>query len=137
MSYWLVKSDPDTYSWEDLKKDVYTDWDGVRNYQARNNLMKMEIGDEVLVYESQSTKQITGIAEVTKTFFPDPTSLDMNKNWVAVELKFKEEFKRFITLQEIKSIKELSNIGLIKQSRLSVMPLQAEEFEIICNLATN
>jgi predicted RNA-binding protein with PUA-like domain len=133
MAYWLVKSDPDKYSFEDLKKDGHTVWDGVRNYQARNNLMKMEVGDEVLVYESQSTKYIAGIATVSKSSFPDPTA-EGDNNWVAVELKFKREFDMCVSLVTIKDTEYLANIGLIKQSRLSVMPITPEEFEIICIL---
>lgn len=133
MAYWLVKSDPESYSWADLIKDKKTTWDGVRNFQARNNLMKMEVGDIVLVYESQSTKYVAGIASVSKSSFPDTTTED--NRWVAVELKFEKEFKNFVTLSVIKSTPELQNIALIKQSRLSVMPLTHDEYNIICQLA--
>ncbi|GAB1370488.1 EVE domain-containing protein [Candidatus Kapaibacterium sp.] len=132
MAYWLVKTDPDSYSWDNLVKDKKVVWDGVRNYQARNNLMKMLIGDEVLVYESQSPKIVTGITTVTKEYFPDPTTED--NAWVAVELKFKKSFKKHVSLEDIKSLPELGNIALIRQSRLSVMPLTADEFEIICSM---
>lgn len=133
MAYWLVKSDPDTYSWVDLIKDKKTDWDGVRNYQARNNLMKMELGDLVLVYESQSTKFVAGISEVTKTHFPDKTTED--ERWVAVELSVIKSLSNPVTLEMIKSTPELSEIALIKQSRLSVMPLTEIEYNTIIKLS--
>jgi len=133
MAYWLVKSDPETYSWQDLLKDKKTTWDGVRNYQARNNLMLMEIGDPVLVYESQSPKYVAGIAKVTKTHFPDETSED--DRWVAVELKAVSSLKNPVTLEIIKSTPELKDIALIRQSRLSVMPLTEIEYNTIIRLS--
>ncbi len=129
MTYWLVKSDPETYSIKDLKKDKKTIWDGVRNYQARNYLKLMNIGDKVLIYHSGDDKAIVGLSIVSKDFFPDPTSED--PNWVAVELTFKEEFSKKLSLNEIKKIAELKNIALLKQSRLSVMPITKDEFESI------
>ncbi len=129
MNYWIVKSDPDSYSWQDLKKDKKTDWDGVRNYQARNNLKEMKIGDLVLIYESISTKDLVGISKVTKEHFPDPTTDD--DRWIAVELEAFEELENPINLKEIKDTEELQNIALIKQARLSVMPVSREEFDKI------
>lgn len=133
MAFWLVKSDPDTYSWIDLLKDRKTDWDGVRNYQARNNLMKMETGDFVLVYESQSTKVVVGIAIVTKSYFPDKTTDD--DRWVAVELSADRSLNNPVSLEMIKSEPELSSLALIRQSRLSVMPLTVSEYETILRLS--
>lgn len=133
MAYWLVKSDPDTYSWLDLVKDRKTDWDGVRNYQARNNLMNMEIGDKVLVYESQSTKVVIGIAYVSKTHFPDKSTDD--NRWVAIELTAERTLNNPVTLESIKQQPELVDIALIKQSRLSVMPLSEIEYEKILELS--
>ncbi|MBX3044511.1 MAG: EVE domain-containing protein [Candidatus Kapabacteria bacterium] len=133
MAYWLVKSDPDTYSWENLLKDKKTDWDGVRNYQARNNLKLMEVGDNVLVYESQSTRFVAGIAEVTKHAFQDTTTDD--ERWLAVELKAIKSLKNPVTLETIKNTPALKDIALIKQSRLSVMPLKEEEYNTIIDLS--
>ncbi len=133
MNYWIVKSDPDSYSWQDLKRDKKTDWDGVRNYQARNNLKVMKQGDLVLVYESISTKNLVGIAKVTKEHYPDTTTDD--NRWVAVELEAFEELENPINLKDIKVTEELQNIALIKQSRLSVMPISREEFDKIIEMS--
>ena len=133
MNYWLVKTDPDTYSWETFLKDKSTPWDGVRNYQARNNLKLMKNNDKVLFYHSQSSKDVKGIAKVTKTYFQDPTTKD--DRWVAVQLDPVKSFKNPVTLSQIKSDKKLSDIALIKQSRLSVMPLTKEEYDTICELS--
>jgi predicted RNA-binding protein with PUA-like domain len=130
MNYWLVKSDPETYSWDDMKNENTTIWTGVRNYQARNNLKAMKKGDLVLFYHSQSDKSIVGITKVVKEYYPDPTS-DDNKNWVAVDLQYYSDLIKPISLDEIKNNPKLSNIALIKQSRLSVMPLTKEEYEEI------
>ncbi|MGI9056427.1 MAG: EVE domain-containing protein [Pyrinomonadaceae bacterium] len=131
MNYWLVKQEPEKYSFDDLVKDKKTVWDGVRNYQARNNLRDMKTGDQVLFYHSVSEKAVVGLAEVSKENFPDP----VDEKWLAVELKPIEKFKKAVTLDEIKSEKTLENIALIKQSRLSVMPLTKKEFEKILNLS--
>ena len=132
MAYWLVKSDPEKYSFENLKIDKKTAWDGVRNYQARNNLMNMKKDDFVLFYHSQITKDIVGIAKVTKENFQDTTTDD--ERWVAVELSYYKEFDKNVTLEMIKSQPLLSNLGLIKQSRLSVMPVTDEEYKLILQL---
>lgn len=134
MNYWLVKSDPDTYSVDNFESDKKTIWDGVRNYEARNNLNLMNKGDLVLIYHSQSDKDIRAIAKVTKTSFQDPTTDD--DRWVAVELTFVKKLKSFVTLTMIKNDKILSEIQLIKQSRLSVMPLSKAEYEQIMLLAS-
>lgn len=132
MNYWLVKSDPETYSIENLKKDKKSTWDGVRNYQARNSLKEMKIGDVVLFYHSQNEKAVVGIASVSKEYFQDPTSDE--ERWVAVELKFEKKLKKIITLESIINNPKLKEIGLVKQQRLSVMPLKIEEYEEILNL---
>ena len=131
MKYWLVKQEPDKYSFDDLIADGKTFWDGVRNYQARNNLREMKIGDKILFYHSVSDKKIAGLAEVSRENFPDPN----DEKWIAVEIKPLEKFAKPVTLDEIKTHKDLQNIALIKQSRLSVMPLTREEFEMIEKLS--
>ena len=131
MKYWLVKQEPEKYSFDDLLKDKKTIWDGVRNYQARNNLRDMKKGDKVLFYHSVSEKSVVGIAEVSKEHFPDPS----DENWLVVEIKPSEKFANPVTLEQIKNEKTLENIALIKQSRLSVMPLTKKEFEKILKLA--
>jgi len=133
MAYWIAKSDPETYSIEDLKLDGKTVWDGVRNYQARNNLAKMELGDIVLIYHSNINKAIVGIAEVTKKAFPDPTSDD--KRWLAVELAFKEMLQKPVSLETVKNDIVLKNIALVKQQRLSVMPISEIEYIRIIELS--
>lgn len=133
MKYWLVKSEPFKYSWEMFLKDGSTYWDGVRNYQARNNLQSMKIGDPVLFYHSNEGLEVVGIAKVIKEAYQDPTTND--ERWVVVDLKPQETLKKPVTLDEIKKHKSLKNIALIKQSRLSVMPLTKEEFETIVGKA--
>lgn len=132
MNYWLIKSDPETYSWHDLVKDQSTSWDGVRNYAARNHLKGMKKGDEVLVYHSGGESIVIGIASVTKEFYQDPTTKE--EAWISVEIKAGKPLKNPITLARIKSDKRLKDIGLVKIGRLSVMPLKEEEFKIILEL---
>ncbi len=127
MNYWLVKQEPEAYSFDDLIKDGKTDWTGVRNFQARNNLRAMRVGDKVLFYHSVSEKSVVGLAEVSREEFPDPT----DEKWIAVEIKPVGKFTMPVSLEQIKAEKSLANIALIKQSRLSVMPLTREEFETI------
>lgn len=131
MKYWLVKQEPEKYSFDDLLRDKKTIWDGVRNYQARNNLRDMKKGDRVLFYHSVSEKSVVGIAEVSKENFADPT----DEKWLVVEIKAIEKIANPVTLEQIKVEKTLENIALIKQSRLSVMPLTKKEFEKILKLA--
>ena len=131
MNYWLVKQEPAAYSFDDLLKDGRTDWTGVRNFQARNNLQSMRTGDKVLFYHSVSEKSIVGLAEVSKEQFPDPT----DGKWVAVEIAPVGKLAKPVTLDQIKAEKTLENIALIKQSRLSVMPLTAAEFNLIERLS--
>jgi predicted RNA-binding protein with PUA-like domain len=130
--YWLVKSEPEAYAWSDLVRDKRTAWTGVRNYAARLHLNAMRPGDRVLFYESVTTKAAVGIAEVTKAAFPDATADE--PGWVAVELKAVEALARPVTLEQIKADKSLANIPLIRQSRLSVMPLAAAAFKRILKL---
>jgi predicted RNA-binding protein with PUA-like domain len=131
MGYWLVKQEPSEYSFDDLLSDGKTEWTGVRNYQARNNLCKMKKGDKVLFYHSVSEKAVVGLAEVSREHFPDPT----DEKWVAVELKPIKKFARPVNLEKIKSEKTLQSIALLRQPRLSVMPLSKEEFEKIVQMA--
>lgn len=135
MNHWLVKSEPFKYSWDKFNADGRTFWDGVRNYQARNNLKEMKVGDLVLFYHSNEGKAVVGVAKVVKEFYQDPTTED--KNWVVVDLVPVETLKRPVTLEEVKADERLQNIGLVKQGRLSVMGLKAEEFDRILELANH
>jgi predicted RNA-binding protein with PUA-like domain len=135
MNHWLVKSEPVKYSWEKFNKEGRTFWDGVRNYQARNNLRLMETGDLVMWYHSNDGKEVVGIARVVKTAYQDPTTED--PNWVVVDLEPVESLKRPVTLEEIKADERLKEIGLVRQGRLSVMALKREEFDRILELANN
>jgi len=132
MNFWLVKQEPSKYSWEEFLKDKKTYWDGVRNYQARNNLKAMKKGDQVLFYHSVVGKQVMGVAQVTRESYPDPTTDD--DAWVVVDLKPVKSLKIPVTLEQVKSHPKLKEISLIKQSRLSVMPLTQSEFKIILDL---
>ena len=129
MNYWLVKSEPFKYSWEQFLKDKRTFWDGVRNYQARNNLRAMKKDDTVLFYHSNEGLAVVGVARVVKESYQDPTTED--PQWAAVDLAPVETFKTPVTLGEMKQDQRLQNIGLIRQAQLSVMPLTKEEFETI------
>lgn len=133
MNYWLVKSEPVKYSWEKFEKEGKTFWDGVRNYQARNNLKGMQVGDLVFFYHSNEGMEIVGIAKVVKEFYQDPTTDD--PNWVVVDLAPYKKLKKAVTLEQIKKDKRLENIPLIRQSRLSVMPLKREDFDLILALS--
>ena len=130
MNYWMVKQEPEKYSFDDLLHDGKTVWDGVRNYQARNNLREMRLADKVLFYHSVSEKAVVGLAEISRESFTDPT----DEKWIAVEIKPVKKLAKAVTLDEIKALKDLENIALIKQSRLSVMPLTKAEFETILRL---
>ncbi|MEI6594353.1 MAG: EVE domain-containing protein [Bacteroidota bacterium] len=133
MNYWLVKSEPFKYSWEKFEKDKKTFWDGVRNYQARNNLRAMKKGDLVMWYHSNEGKEVVGIAKVAKEFYQDPSTTD--PNWVAVDLVPFKKLKKTVTLEEIKADNRLQNIALVRQGRLSVSPLLAVEFDAILDLS--
>jgi predicted RNA-binding protein with PUA-like domain len=128
-SFWMVKQEPETYSWDDFVTDGETDWTGVRNYQARNNLRAMKAGDRVLFYHSGKDKAVVGIAEVTKAAYADPTADD--EQWVAVDLKPVKRLKNPVPLAAIRYDKRLGELPLIRQSQLSVMPLTKDEFETI------
>ena len=131
-SFWIVKQEPSKYSWQQFEKDGTTYWDGVRNYQARNNLNAMKKGDNLLFYHSVIGKEIVGIAEVTREAYPDPTTED--ERWVVVDIKPVKPFKVPVSLEVIKANKELSEIALIKQARLSVMPITKKEFQILLKM---
>lgn len=133
MNYWLVKQEPDSYPWEQFVRDGTTAWTGVRNFQARNNLRAMVPGDRVLYYHSVKGKAIVGIAEVVRAAYPDPTA--GGEDWSCVDLKPIEELPRPVSLEEIKAEPRLTEIALLRQSRLSVMPLQKSEFEWILRLS--
>jgi predicted RNA-binding protein with PUA-like domain len=132
MNYWLLKTEPETFSWDNLVDQKTSMWDGVRNFQARNNLRKMKIGDKGLFYHSGKNPGIIGIAEVVKEFYPDPTAKE--GDWSVVDVKPIRKLSRFISLQEIKSHPPLNDMVLVKSSRLSVQPVTKKEFEIIMQL---
>ncbi len=128
--YWLLKSDPETYSFLDLLRDKKTSWDGIRNYAARNHLKKMNKGDIALVYHSGGESIIIGTAKILGSFYPDPTAPE-NEDWASVEIQALKKFKTPVTLKEIKAHFILKNMMLAKISRLSVTPVTEEEFNII------
>jgi predicted RNA-binding protein with PUA-like domain len=130
--YWLVKSEPDAYSWADLVRDKRTAWTGVRNFAARLHLKAMQPGDRVFFYESMSTKAVVGIAEITKPAFPDKTADE--EGWVAVELKAVAPLKTPVTLEQVKADPALAKMILLKISRLSVQPVTKAEFDRIVKL---
>ena len=131
MNYWLLKTEPDSYSWSDLVRDKKTVWDGVRNFQARSNIKKMEKGDIVFIYHTGDEKAIVGQAHVTKTAFPDPKDAE----WMAVELSPDKPLKKPVSLAQIKSDKRLSDMVLVRASRLSVQPVKPEEYKLITGLS--
>ena len=133
INYWLLKSEPSTWSWEDQVKAVIEMWDGVRNYQARNNLMKMRKKDLCFFYHSVSEKKIIGIVEIVKEYYPDPT--DKTGRFVVVDVKATKKLKNQVSLDQIKENSKLKDIALVKQSRLSVMPLKKTEWEIIIKMS--
>jgi predicted RNA-binding protein with PUA-like domain len=132
VQYWLVKQEPEAYSWSDLVKDGRTAWTGVRNFQARNNLRAMAKNDPVLFYHSVSEKQVVGVAQVKKEAYTDPTAEE--GDWSCVDLSPVRTLEKPVTLAQIKADKVLRNIALVKQSRLSVTPLTSEQFERILAL---
>jgi len=133
MSYWLVKSEPDAYSWEQLEKDKQTNWTGVRNYAARLHLRSMKKGDEVLFYHSNEGLEIVGIAKLVKEAYQDPTTDD--DRWVAVDLKVHTKLKKPVSLEEIKKDKRLKDMALVRIGRLSVQPVTEKEWATIMELA--
>src|SRR6266705_2418679 len=131
MNYWLMKTEPGTYSWDDLVRDKKTTWDGVRNFQARNNLKAMKKGDLVFVYHSGEEKSIIGLAEITKECFTDPK----DKEWIAVEIGYKKKLKNPVSLSIVKSDKRLANMYLVRAARLSVQAVKKEEFDHVVELS--
>jgi predicted RNA-binding protein with PUA-like domain len=134
MNHWLVKSEPFKYSWDKFNEDGHTFWDGVRNYQARNNLREMKEGDLVLWYHSNEGKNVVGIAKVVKEFYQDPTTSD--PNWVVVDLAPVQPLDKPVTLAQIKAEESLKDISLVRQGRLSVMPIKATEFDKILEMGS-
>lgn len=132
MAYWLVKSEPGSYSWDNMVADRRTHWNGVRNYQAANNMKAMKKGDRVLFYHSVNEKQIVGIVEVVKEYYPDHT--DASGRFGMVDVKAVKLMKTPVTLQQIKADPRFANLALIRQSRLSVMPVTDAEWAALCEL---
>ena len=133
MAYWLMKSAPGAYSWDDLVRDGSTYWDGVRNYQAANNMKKMKKGEKIFFYHSVTEKQIVGVMEVTREYYPDHT--DPSHRFGMVDVKPLAPVTRFVTLAQIKSESKLADLALIRQSRLSVLPIAATHWKILCKMA--
>jgi predicted RNA-binding protein with PUA-like domain len=136
MNYWLVKSEPEAYAWADLVRETGTDWTGVRNYQARNNLQAMQPGDLVLFYHSVSEKAVVGVAVVHAPHAPDATA-EAGSPWVAVHLRPHAPLPRPVPLAALKAEVRLGQLALLRQSRLSVLPLRPEEFDIVLELGSN
>ncbi|AUD06380.1 EVE domain-containing protein [Spirosoma pollinicola] len=136
MNYWIVKSEPETYGWHHFIEQGRAVWDGVRNYQARNNLKAMQLGDQVLFYHSVTKPGVVGLARVVRECYPDPT-IPEDTRWVAIELEPVMALDKAVTLAHIKAEPLLATISLIKQSRLSVMPVRVDEFELILKMGQN
>ena len=133
MKYWLLKSEPDAWSWNNQVKEGASMWDGVRNYQARNNLKEMKKNDLCFFYHSVTEKSIIGIVKVVKEYYPDPT--DKTDRFVVVDVKATKKLKNPVSLDQIKENNKLKDIALVKQSRLSVMPLKKTEWDIIIKMS--
>ena len=133
MKYWLLKSEPDTWSWDNQVKEGASMWDGVRNYQARNNLKEMKKNDLCFFYHSVTERSIVGIVKVVKEYYPDPT--DKTGRFVVVDVKAIKKLKKPVSLDQIKENSKLQDIALVKQSRLSVMPLKKTEWDIIIKMS--
>lgn len=133
MSYWILKTEPNTYSFSDLKRDQTTIWDGVRNYQARNNLKLMQAGDLAMIYHSVGPRELVGIAEVITPAFKDKTAQE--GDWVAVEIKFVRPLKNPVNLTTIKADERLTGLSLVKQSRLSVGPVSEKDWKLLLELS--
>ncbi len=134
MRYWLMKSEPDAFSWDDLvaKGDTGEEWDGVRNYQARNNMREMALGDRAFFYHSQKDKAVVGICEVIALSHPDSTTDD--PRWDCVDVRALTPFAKPVTLAQVKAEPELAEMALVKTSRLSVQPVSAEEWALVCKM---
>ncbi|MBI3140083.1 MAG: EVE domain-containing protein [Sphingobacteriales bacterium] len=133
MAYWLIKSEPAVYSWEQFEKDKQTGWDGVRNYAARNHLRAMKKGDLAFFYHSNEGTEIVGIAKVAREAYPDPTTTE--EAWVAVEFKPQRKLKKPVSLSQIKAEKKLATMALVRLGRLSVQPVTEEEWNIVMRMA--
>ncbi|MBC7952896.1 MAG: EVE domain-containing protein [Rhodospirillaceae bacterium] len=133
MSHWLVKSEPGAWSWDDQMRDQVTAWTGVRNYQARNFLAAMKLGDTCFFYHSVEQKRIVGVVEVVREAYPDPTAED--SRWVCVDVKAVHPVPNPVSLAQIKDEPRLAEISLIRQSRLSVMPIADEHWQVLCGMA--
>ncbi len=134
MNYWIIKSEPHKYNWDQFTKDGKTFWDGVRNYQARNNLREMKVGDLVLFYHSNEGKEVVGIAKVVGESYQDPTTDDTN--WLVVDFAPVEPLKKPVTLAQIKADAKLKDINLVRQGRLSVVSIRREEFDRILEMGS-
>jgi predicted RNA-binding protein with PUA-like domain len=132
MAYWLVKTEPNTWSWADQMRDKTTFWNGVRNYQASNNLKAMKKGDKCLFYHSGEERQVVGIVEVVKEYYPDPS--DDAGRFGMVDLRVGEAFKTPVTLKDIKADERMADLALLRQGRLSVVPIDAKSWKIICGM---
>jgi predicted RNA-binding protein with PUA-like domain len=135
MNYWLIKTEPGTYSWDDLKRDKRTYWDGVRNFQARNNLKNMNAGDLCLYYHSVNEKSVVGVAKVVQEHYQDPTTEETQ--WVVVDIQPELQLKRSVSLAEIKGDDRLKDMVLVRNSRLSVQPVQKEEFDLVIKMSNS
>jgi len=133
MDYWLLKTEPGTYSWQELVKDENTNWDGVRNYQARNFLRDIKKGDLALIYHSGKEKSVVGIASVLKSGYPDPDPVKKG-DWVQIDIQARQSLKSPVSLQQIKAEPRLKEMWIMKSSRLSVMPVTSSQFEVIKKL---
>ena len=132
MAYWLMKSEPGTWSWDDQVRDGTAEWDGVRNHQAAANMKAMKIGDQVFFYHSVNEKQVVGIAEVVKEYYPDPT--DASGRFGMVDIKAIKPIENPVTLAQIKAEPRLHDLALVRQSRLSVMPIDEDSWNLICRM---
>tara|TARA_Y100001968_G_C18955546_1_gene525199 strand:- start:89 stop:502 length:414 start_codon:yes stop_codon:yes gene_type:complete len=130
MAYWLMKSEPGAWSWEDQVKDGTAEWDGVRNHQASNNMKAMKKGDKAFFYHSVNEKRIVGIVTISKEYYPDPT--DKLGRFGMVDVKALRPFKKPVTLADVKGEPQLENLALVRQSRLSIMPISDDEWQLIC-----
>jgi predicted RNA-binding protein with PUA-like domain len=134
MAYWIVKTEPETHSWQDMVAEKITPWDGVRNYQARNYLRAMELDDWVLVYHSVSDKELVGLARVARTHYPDPTAEEPER-WSCVDLRAERALGKPISLRTIKADARFAHLGLVRGGRLSVMPVTPTQFDALLQLA--
>jgi predicted RNA-binding protein with PUA-like domain len=133
MAYWLLKSEPAKYSWDDMVKDRRTHWDGIRNFQAANNLRAMKVGDRAFFYHSNEGKDIVGVVEIARTAYPDPG--DQSGKFVMVDIAPVVPVKQPVSLAEMKTVPELAGFSLLRQSRLSVCPVTDKEWAVICRMA--